>query len=281
LSKISFGKPKPQTMGCVVNLFYKSGDVNGYLQIQTPLMNTFGISKDEKYGKYSMGLSFYENSPNEEFNRLNTQFRENMEKLEDKIIHDIASKYYKEWPIGGDAWESFPLEVRIAMVKSKLGKQKLVRSNVKDGNVYKTLNLKVGIKNDKDGNPTDEFKMETFMLDNDSRIIRDAQGNNKLFDTKDLLLNLVQQKKVRPKVICLFQMTIWIVNTNIFMSPQIVQCVVEPPKAMSMKAVFNEKGIMKSQTITEGVSTDNNSNDDDNDDNDDNDDDDMPVGYNQ
>jgi hypothetical protein len=276
VSKITFGKPKQQQMGYVVNMFYKNGDANGYLKIQSPMMNTFGINYNDKFNKYAIGLSFYENSPDESFNQLNIQFRENMEKLEEKIIQDISNKYYKEWPIAGESWGNFPPEVRMAMVRSKLGKQTLIHKNTKDGKEYKTMNLKVNL--DKDNN---KFNVETFMLDDDKRIIIDQHGNNKLFDAREELFDLMEQNKIRPRIICLFQISIWLVNNNIYLSPVLNQVVIEKPKMMITKAVFNQRGIVRSEYNGDNININNNDRENDDNDNDnDNDDDDMPAPYN-
>lgn len=231
ISKLNIGKLKKQTQGSVANMYY-----NGQLfQFQTPLMNTFGVSQSED-GKYSLCLMFSDKNVNGEDISL---FKKCIEDLEDKIIGDISKKFYKEWLNVGDKWDKYAPDMRKDLVEQKMGNKFLRYSKEVEKNYAPTMNLKINKKRD-----TDDLYVNVYMMDSENRIITDEKGEQVKYDVLRELMFSKDDKRMRPRVYCVFGVSIWIVNTSIYLSPTLNQVLIQPPKQMVMKVEFNKKGFL-------------------------------------
>lgn len=230
LAEISYGKPKKQNQGSVVNVFYK----RAYLTIQSPAMNTaFGLSEYE--GKWSLNLSFNSYGCNKQ--ELD-DFQAFLENLKNKIIEDTINKgHYKEWLGVGDKWERFTDEMKFELLNQKIGND-LVKWGKKDLEKKYPPSFTVKIPQNRESK---EFKINTFKMSEDEKIEMDAQGQYIEYDPRELL-TFDESVKVKPKVFCLFTINIWLVNSNIYISPVCNQILVCPSKTKNLKFTFNPRG---------------------------------------
>lgn len=231
--KISYGYLKKLSLGSVVNVYYGGS----YLTLQTPLMNTFGMSEYE--GKWSIGLVFSEtNGVNSEDLQ---QFKGVLMRLREKIISDIVKKkFYEEWLGVKDKWEKHSEAMKIELVTSKVGKDFVTHSKKDHDRKYPpTMSLKV--LKDKE---TDDFRISIYKLINESDFEMDLDGEP--FDFGKQALELLhfpaQEGRIRPTVYCLFTINIWIVNSNIYITPTCTQICLAPTKMFVRKAIFNRQG---------------------------------------
>jgi hypothetical protein len=233
-NKISYGYLKKVSLGSVVNVYYEKSQ----LTLQTPLMNTFGLSEYE--GKWSMSLVFSEtNGVNGD--DLN-MFRGVLARLREKIISDIVKKkYYEEWLGVRDKWDRHSEAMKIELVTSKVGKDFVAHSKKDTDRKYPpTMNLKV--MKDKE---TDDFRLSIYKLINEVDLEMDATGEPLDFgkDALELLhFSNMEGVRIRPPVYCLFTINIWIVNSNIYITPTCTQVCMAPTKILIRKAVFNRQG---------------------------------------
>lgn len=240
ISKVSFGKVVKQTQGSLVNVYYEG---NGSLKLQTPLMNTFGMSRVEENGKWTMSLLFSDKNVDGEAVR---QFQDCMEKLEEKIVHDITTKYYKTWLNVGDKWDKFSEDMRRELVIQKLGNHFLRHSKNSEKNYDPTMNLKINKKKD-----SEDLKVDVYMMDEENRVLLDESGEYKSYDWNEHLVFSKEDRRPRPKVYCLFGITIWLVNSNIYLSPTVFQILIQQPKMLTSKVSFNKRGFLKSEDFEE------------------------------
>lgn len=230
LSEISYGKPKKQNQGSVVNIFYKGV----YLTIQTPAMNTsFGLSEYE--GKWTLNLSF---NPYGCMKQEIDDFQQFLESLKEKIIQDIVDKgLYKEWLGVGDKWEKYSAEMKTELINQKVGND-LVKWSKKDLEKKYPPTMSIKIPQNRDSK---EFRISVFKMNDEGSIEMDSQGQFIEYDPRQLLI-FDESVKVKPKVFCLFNINIWLVNSNIYISPVCSQILVSPAKKSNMKFTFNPRG---------------------------------------
>lgn len=235
VNKITFGKPKKHNQGSVVNLKYNERQ---NFVIQTPLMNTFGISTYND--KWTLGLSFsYANGLSEDDLQ---KFQKVIEDIEEKVLTDLANGLYKDWLGVGDKWDKFSVDLKREMISSKYNKGLLRYSKKYAEKKYApTMNIKLNKKRD-----TNEFNVDTFMMDSENRIICNEKGEYVEFDVKEQLYSEdSEEKRIRPRVYCLFSMSIWIINGNIFLTPVCNQILIQPVKNTIQRVTFNEKGFSR------------------------------------
>lgn len=235
VNKITFGKPKKHNQGSVVNVKYN--DRQNFV-IQTPLMNTFGISTYND--KWTLGLSFSYSNGLSEDDLL--KFQKVIEDIEEKVLTDLANGLYKDWLGVGDKWDKFSIDLKREMVSSKYNKSLLRYSKKHAEKKYApTMNIKLNKKRD-----TSEFNVDTFMMDSENRIICNEKGEYVEFDIKEHLYSEdSEEKRIRPRVYCLFSMSIWIINGNIFLTPVCNQILIQPVKSTIQRVTFNEKGFTR------------------------------------
>jgi hypothetical protein len=235
VNKITFGKPKKHNQGSVVNVKYN--DRQNFV-IQTPLMNTFGISTYND--KWTLGLSFSYSNGLSEDDLL--KFQKVIEDIEEKVLTDLANGLYKDWLGVGDKWDKFSIDLKREMVSSKYNKSLLRYSKKHAEKKYApTMNIKLNKKRD-----TSEFNVDTFMMDSENRIICNEKGEYIEFDIKEHLYSEdSEEKRIRPRVYCLFSMSIWIINGNIFLTPVCNQILIQPVKSTIQRVTFNEKGFTR------------------------------------
>jgi hypothetical protein len=234
VSKLSFSKPKKQSQGSVVSVYYG----NTYFVLQTPLMNTFGISEYE--GKWSLSLSLNSNNPTSQ--QEISKFRSCIEELEEKVLNDVSNGLYKDWLAGiGDKWDKWPIEMKREMVSQKMGK-KLLRHSKKDleKKYAPTMNVKLNKKRD-----SEDFNVSVFMMDEENRIKCNEKGDLIEYDIREYLYFDSEEKKLKPKIFCLFGISIWLINSNIYIVPTCNQVLIEPPRSQMLKVSFNKRGFMK------------------------------------
>jgi hypothetical protein len=235
VNKISFGKPKKHNQGSVVNIRYN--DRQNFV-VQTPLMNTFGISQYND--KWSLSLSFnYSNGLSEDdlF-----KFQKVIEDIEEKVLVDLTNGLYKDWLGVGDKWDKYSVDLKREMISSKYNKG-LLRHSKKDieRKYAPTMNIKLNKKKD-----SQEFSVDTFMMDAENRILCNHKGEYLEHDIKDLLYSEeTEERRNRPRVYCLFSMSIWIINGNIYLTPVCNQVLIQPLKNSIQRVTFNEKGFQK------------------------------------
>lgn len=232
-NKITYGYMKKLPLGSVVNVYYNGS----YLTLQTPLMNTFGISEYE--GKWSLGLVFSEtNGVNSE--DLN-QFKSVLVRLREKIICDIVKKkYYEEWLGIKDKWDKHSDAMKIELVTSKIGKDFVTYSKKDHDRKYPpTMSLKV--LKDRD---VDDFRLNIYKLINEQDFELDIDGEPLDYgkQTLELLHFQGQESRTRQTVYCLFTINIWVVNSNIYITPTCTQVCLAPTKSFVRKAIFNRQG---------------------------------------
>ncbi len=238
---VSFSKPKKQTLGQVVNVFYNQR----YLTIQTPLMNTFGISEYE--GKWSLGLTL--NAKNPQQQEEVAKFKAVMEDFEQKVLNDISEIHYKEWlgpslGSGIEKWDRFSSEMRKEMVSQKIGNKFFKHSKKDEEKKYEpTMNIKLSKKQN-----LDDFNVSCYMMDDENRILCDEKGEYKSFDVRDHLMFDPMDKRPRPNIYCLFGICIWLVNNNIYISPTCSQILIKPVKYSTYSKIsFNSRGFLTNE----------------------------------
>lgn len=235
-SKLSFSKPKKQSQGSVVSVYY--GDT--YFVMQTPLMNTFGISEYE--GKWSLSLSLSTNNPTPSSQQDLDKFRECIEQIEQKVLTDVSTGLYRDWfPETAEKWDKWPMEMRREMVSNKMGK-KLLRHSKKDleKKYAPTMNVKLNKKRD-----SDDFNVTVYMMDDQNRIQCNEKGEFLEFDIREHLYFDTEEKRMKPKIFCLFGVSIWLINLNIYVVPTCNQVLIQPPRSSMPKVSFNKRGFMK------------------------------------
>lgn len=235
VSKISFGKPKKHNQGSVINVRYNERQ---NFVIQTPLMNTFGISQYND--KWTLGLSFNYSSGLSEEDL--TRFQKVIEDIEEKVLVDVAGGLYKEWLGVGDKWDKFSIDLKREMISSKYNKG-LLRHSKKDveKKYAPTMNIKLNKKKE-----SQEFLVDTFMMDAENRIICNEKGEFVEYDIKEqLYYEETEERRLKPRVYCLFSMSIWIISGNIFLTPVCNQVLIQPVKNSIQRVTFNEKGFMR------------------------------------
>lgn len=257
--KITYGHLKKQGQGSVVNVFYEGS----YLSIQTPLMNTFGISEYE--GKWSLNLVFRESNGVKESELL--LFQNVLNRLREKIINDIVEKkLYIEWLGVKDKWEKYNPEMKKELINQKIGKDFLKYS--KSSEKYPpTMSLKVNkkkqengfdLENEGDNLPSSSengsvklqltvYKMiENYNGKQSSFLISDQSGEPIDFSNEvmDLLHFQSGQNKMRPTIYCIFNINIWVINSNIYIVPVCNQVLLNPIKVFNNKAKFNKRGLI-------------------------------------
>lgn len=236
VNKISYSKPKTYNSSQCINIVYPG---SGYLHLQTPLVSSFGISKNEKDNKYSMTLLFDVNSKEKEEEKEEVrQFEKCMRDLQDKIISDIVKDEKKEWKkiLNFDTkFENLKPEVKTLMIENKLGNQLVREPKIKDKNYANQMNVKV-----RDYNGS--LKLDTYLM-NDTKNLYTENGEPKLYDAFNLLYRKFEEKKPPVSVIGIITFSIWIVNGNIYISPSITQVIVKEQKKLSSRVTINEKGI--------------------------------------
>jgi hypothetical protein len=83
-------------------------------------------------------------------------------------------------------------------------------------------------------------------MDSENRIICNEKGEYVEFDVKEQLYSEdSEEKRIRPRVYCLFSMSIWIINGNIFLTPVCNQILIQPVKNTIQRVTFNEKGFSR------------------------------------
>lgn len=244
IKKVNFTKPRKANQGSVVNVRYM--DKN--LVLQTPLMSTFGLSRYEE--KWSLCLSLY--AYNQQAEAEMAKFRSCIDDIEEKIISDLVGGLYKEWLGVGDKWDKFSKDLIRELVMQKCEKKLLKHSKKDVDRKYApTINIKLNRKKEEDG-----FYVNTFMLGDDNRIIVNEKGDCVEFDITEKLYfenTFGEEKKIRPKVYCLFSMSIWLINGNIFVTPVCNQVLIQPVKPMTMRVTFNEKGFCRYEDPLNGM----------------------------
>lgn len=232
-SKISYGFLKRQTQGSVVSVYYN----DSFLTLQTPLMNTFGISEME--GKWSMNLIFSES------NGVNSAdialFKDVLNRLRQKVVNDIVSKkLYVEWMGIKDKWNNHSEELKRELVSQMIGSEFLKHSKKDVEKKYPpTMGLKVHRNRD-----TQEFNMSVFKaLDNNQfECNEDMEPIDFRADIMNLLHFQGQDVKVRPKVYCLVCFNIWIINNSLYITPSCNSVCLTPVKVYNNRARFNVRG---------------------------------------
>lgn len=237
VENVSYSPIKPQAKGSVVNVLYNGRT----LYLQTPLMNTFGISRHEETGKYTLALRFSTNGVNE---TEVMQFEQVMTNLRNKIRDDLVDKHYDTWLRGGNtnvaAWKDFTRDVRGLMVDQKMGNTFLRKSAASGKDYPPIMNVNVN----KQGN-TEDLNVDVYMLDDNNRILMNEHGEFLRFNAKDhLLFTPKDDIRSRPRVYCMFNVSIWIVNTNVYLSPRVKQILIQPVKGGSQKLQFNPRGFL-------------------------------------
>jgi hypothetical protein len=234
-SLVSFGRPKKQNQGAVVNVFYNQR----YLTIQTPLMNTFGISEYE--GKWSIGLTL--NSKNLLQQEEVSKFKLVMEEFEKKILNDVSEVYYKEW-LGIEKWDKFSPEMRKEMVSQKIGSKFFKHSKKDEEKKYEpTMNIKLSKKWN-----SDDFNVSCYIMDDDNRILCDENGEYKSFDIRENLMFDPTDKRPKPSVYCLFGINIWLINNNIYITSSCSQILIKPVKYSAYSKIsFNSRGFLTNE----------------------------------
>lgn len=234
ITKMEFGKPKKQNQGSVVNILYNQRN----FVMQTPLMNTFGLSQYEN--KWTLSLSFNTNNPTSE-QEVGT-FKKCIDEIEEKLITELTNGLYREWLGIGDKWDKFSLEMKRELISQKCEKRLLKHSKKDVEKKYApTMNIKLNKKKD-----SEDFYVNTFMMDDENRIILNEKGEYVEYDIKEkLYFEQTEEKKIKPRIYCLFSMSIWLISGNIYLTPVCNQVLIQPVKMMSTRVTFNEKGFMK------------------------------------
>jgi hypothetical protein len=251
ISKVSFSKPRKASQGSVVNVKY----LDRPLVLQTPLMSTFGLSRYED--KWSLCLSLY--AYNQQAEHENAKFRACIEELEEKLINELVGGLYKEWLCVGDKWDKFSKDLIRELVLQKCDKRLLKHSKKDvDKRYAPTMNIKLN-KNRENGG--EGFYVSTFMLGEDNRIIQNENGDCREYDIMEKLYfdpssSSAEDRRIRPKVYCLFSLSIWLINGNIFLTPVCNQVLIQPVKPMMMRVTFNEKGFCKYEDTQRGMEYD-------------------------
>jgi hypothetical protein len=234
INKIAYSKPKNYNGAQCINIVYPG---SGYLHLQTPLMSSFGISKNQTDGKYSMTLILDVNSTEEDKEEVRT-FEKVMRELQDKIIDDIVSDEKKEWKkiLNLDnKYDKLNKEVKKLMIENKLGNKIVKEPKIKDKGYSNLMNVKIREYNS-------SLKVDTYLM-NDKKNLYTENGQPKLYDAFKLLYREFQDKKPPVNVIGIITFSIWVLNGNIYISPSMTQVIVKEQQKISSKVSINEKGI--------------------------------------
>jgi hypothetical protein len=241
ISLVNFGNVKKQENGSFVNIYYKNKreNINQILYLQTPLLDTFGMSlpyhkKDinvqqvkEEMEKYILTLILNDN----------TEFINVLNQLQEKIKNDLAEKHYKTWLNNtNEKLDKLSIDIRTLMIEQKILKQLYkTNSNQSKQNLI-TMNCKM-LKNE-NGN----WCFDTNCLEENTNDIMKENGNYKSYDPLDLLYVEGVRKKL-PKVYCIFTISIWIINDNIYLSPNVNRLLLKPVKTIVPKVMFDLNAI--------------------------------------
>jgi len=131
----------------VINLYYKNADINQPLYIQSPLLDTFGIKSNEKYGNNTYTLqSICENK---------CKFIIFLDEIQNKIKNDINKVYHKIWNISDN------VQFERILYKEYLW-----------NNDYQTINYKLSKIND-------QWNFNTYLFDDEININENNIVENK------------------------------------------------------------------------------------------------------
>jgi hypothetical protein len=165
--------------------------------------------------------------------RDNNKFIEVLNQLQNKIKNDIANYHYKSWLNDNLQYHNMELNIRLLMIEQKIVKD--LYKVVDNGNEkYSTMNCKM-LKQENGG-----WMFDTNCIDMETENIIKENGSYKLFEPSDYLLYTQDGiKKKMPKLYCIFSISIWIINGNIYLSPNIHRILLKPIKRENPKVVFN------------------------------------------
>lgn len=241
ISLVNFGKVKKQENGSLVNIYYKNKreNMNQILYLQTPLLDTFGMNlpyhkKDinaqqvkEDIEKYILTLILNDNP----------KFINVLDQLQEKIKNDLAQNHYKTWLNDTTGkLDNMELDIRTLMIEQKIVKQLYKTNSSQSKQNLITMNCKMLKK--ENGN----WCFDTNCLDENTGEIIKENGNYKSFDPLELLyIDMV--KKRLPKVYCIFSISIWIINGNIYLSPNVQRLLLKPVKTDIPKVMFDLNAI--------------------------------------
>lgn len=232
ITKIRYSRPKTYNSSQCINILY---DGNSYLNLQTPMVLSFGMSKNDKDNKYSMTILF--DTPDDDKTDVRL-FEKCIRDIQDKVVSDIVRDEKKEWKkiLNFDSkFENQKPEVKTLMIENKFGNQLVREPKIKDKNYSNQMNVKV-----RDINGS--VKLDTFMM-NEEKSVYMENGSPKSYDAYELLYRSFDEKKPLLHMIGIINFTIWIVNGNIYISPSISQVIVKENKRVTSKVMINEKGV--------------------------------------
>jgi hypothetical protein len=235
LSKIRYSRPKSYNGSHCINILY---DGNSYLNLQTPLSYSFGMTKNEKDNKYSATILF--DTPEDDKSEVK-YFEKMMRELEEKIVSDIVRDEKKEWKkiLNTDTkYDSLKTEVKTLMIENKLGNHLVKEPKIKDKGYSNQMNVKI-----RDYQGT--IKLDTYVMNDKKSVYMDTekQDTPKLYDPFEVLWRTFDEKKPLLALIGILNFTIWVVNGNIYISPTMSQVIVRETIKKSVKVQINEKGI--------------------------------------
>lgn len=235
LSKIKYSRPKSYNGSHCINILY---DGNSYLNLQTPLSYSFGMTKNEKDNKYSATILF--DTPEDDKSEVK-YFEKMMRELEEKIVADIVRDDKKEWKkvLNTDAkYDNLKPEVKTLMIENKLGNHLVKEPKIKDKGYSNQMNVKI-----RDYQGT--IKLDTYVMNDKKSVYMDTEKKDtpKLYDPFEVLWRTFDEKKPLLALIGILNFTIWVVNGNIYISPTMSQVIVRESVKKSVKVQINEKGI--------------------------------------
>jgi hypothetical protein len=235
LSKISYSNPKTYSTSHCINVLY---DGRSYLNLQTPICSSFGMTKNDKDNKYSMTILF--NTPEEDKTEI-TLFENQMKNLEEKIISDIVKDEKKQWKkiLNLDSkYDNLKPEVKTLMIENKLGNHLVKEPKTKDKGYSNQMNVKI---RDYGGS----IKLDTYLMNEKKSVYMDSEKPDtpKLYDPFEFLYRNFNDKKPPLTLIGIINFAIWVVNGNIYISPSMNQVIVSEGPKKSQKVLINEKGI--------------------------------------
>lgn len=242
ISLVNFGKVKKQENGNVVNIYYhnKRENINQILYLQTPLLDTFGMSLP--YHKKDINVQQVNNQLEKYILTLilseQKELLNVLDQLEEKIKNDLSQIHYKTWLNDNvNKLDKLNSDVRTLMIEQKIVKH-LYKHNPSNKNLI-TMNCKMLKK--ENGN----WSFDTNCLEEncgDTFDIIKENGNYKLFDPYDLLYMDGVKKKL-PKLYCVFSVSIWIINGNIYLSPNVQRLLIKKVKTEIPKVMFDLNAI--------------------------------------
>lgn len=241
ISLVNFGKLKKQENGSVVNIYYKNKreNINQILYLQTPLLDTFGMSlpyhkKDiniqqvkEDMEKYILTLILNDNS----------KFINVLDELQEKIKNDLAQYHYKTWLNDNtEKLDKMELDIKRLMIEQKIVKQLYKTNSNQSKQSLITMNCKMLKKEN------GKWSFDTNCLEESTGNIIKENDNYKSFDPLELLYADGVKKKF-PKVYCVLSISIWIINGNIYLSPNVERLLCKLVKTEIPKVMFDLNAI--------------------------------------